>query len=112
MLAMGLPLRPINTPLAGAPGFGWGSAGWLVHKKVTTSAMTRSEVGLIMPPALCGCDGHPLHFRALWRAIISRPRGGCARRGTTARDRTASGPFHTALRAYVDQEFPKDAVSR
>src|SRR5216683_2803972 len=70
MLAMGLPLRPVNTPLAGAPDFGWDFAGWPVHTTVTTSATTRSEVGTIIPPALCRCDGHPLHLRARLRAII------------------------------------------
>src|SRR5205085_2005324 len=72
MLAMGLPLRPVNTPLAGAPDFGWDFAGWPVHTTVTTSATTRSEVGTIIPPALCRCDGHPLHLRARLRAIIPR----------------------------------------
>src|SRR5712692_4587394 len=70
MLAMGLPLRPVNTPLAGVLDFGWDFAGWPVHTTVTTSAMTRSEVGTIIPPALCRCDGHALHLRARLRAII------------------------------------------
>lgn len=34
--------------------------------------MTRSEVGTIIPPAICRCNGHPLHLRARLRAIISR----------------------------------------
>ena len=59
MLAMGFPLRPVNTPLAGAPDFGWECAGWPMHNTVTTSAITRSEVGPIIPPALCRGDGHP-----------------------------------------------------
>src|SRR6266852_2004194 len=73
MLAMGLPLRPVNTPLAGAPDFGWDFAGWPVHTTVTTSAMTRSEVGPMVPPALCRCDGHPLHLRALCGDHITCP---------------------------------------
>src|SRR5205814_738952 len=76
VFAMGLPLRPTNTPRAVTPALDWDLAVWPPQKYVAIAAsrMMRTEVGLIDPPAPFW--GQLIVFGAKSYHVPSRPAHG------------------------------------
>src|SRR6266480_2006007 len=76
VFAMGLPLRPTNTPRAVTPALDWDLAVWPPQKYVAIAAsrMMRTEVGLIDPPAPFW--GQLIVFGAKSYHVPSRPARG------------------------------------